>query len=261
MAADACILCGAPPPLTGEHIWPDWYNRQQPKRKYELESIINGERRVYGTQTMNVNPKVLCRENKCNEQWGSDLENRVGPILTPLVYGEPKSITKSPMRLLAAWAFLKVMVSEYAGDWPIHFISLDHGKHLRATLRPPDAARIWIGRYDGSRSNAGWLIIRPGITDVSADPPAAVPWYSATLTVGQAAFHSFYPLDPVATGDIGHLKKPIPLSYVLPWKVGNWRGSLLPLWPTPSKPIAWPPEQSFDDDGLEYLADRWYVEQ
>src|ERR1700686_3554136 len=111
MAAKACILCGAlpPPPLTGEHLWPDWYNRQQPGFRYELESILErGKPVVRPTQSMNLKPRVLCAS--CNTAWGSKLEDRVGPILTPMIRGEAKTLTADEMQLVSAWLTLKVMV-------------------------------------------------------------------------------------------------------------------------------------------------------
>ncbi len=48
----ACILCGVPPPRTGEHLWPDWYDRQQPADyTYELESIIQDGEPQYTPRT------------------------------------------------------------------------------------------------------------------------------------------------------------------------------------------------------------------
>jgi hypothetical protein len=147
MGSKACILCDAhpPPALTGEHIWPDWYNQQQPPDfRYELEAQINnGPVEVRPTKAMNLKPKVLC--DPCNTQWGSRLENRVSPILTPMMRGEPQRLGKDETQLISAWFYLKAMVSEYlipAEMRDQRFHEIAHGQHLRATLRPPEHSHI-----------------------------------------------------------------------------------------------------------------------
>ena len=133
MDAKACILCGAPPPLTGEHIWPDWYNRQQPGFRYELESVLErGEPVVRRTQDMHLKPTVLC--TPCNTDWGKKLEDRVKPILTPMIRGKATTLTADQIGQVCAWFTLKVMVSEYlvpAGVRVRRFFELDQGRHLR----------------------------------------------------------------------------------------------------------------------------------
>lgn len=279
MASEACILCGAlpPPRLTGEHLWPDWYNRQQPNFRYELESVIDGETSVRSTQAMNLKPRTLCKS--CNNDWGSKLEDRVGPILTPMIKGEARQITPAEAHLISAWFFLKVMVSEYllpSGTRPHPFFELKHGEHLKATLGPPEGVIIWIGRYVGTRSNAGWITDRSSARRVSDDPPAGIFWHTVTYSIGQVLLHLFAGSRPIPlpVGDlkegstvegspvsVGDSEEPPRLAYSIPHAPGDWANSLLRIWEPPSGPISWPPQKSFDDNGFVDLADRWNVQQ
>ncbi len=260
MGAKACILCGAipPPPLTGEHIWSDWYNRQQPNFRYELESIIDGKTSFRPTQAMNLKPKVLCKP--CNNVWGAKLEDRLGPILTPMMKGEARQITLSEMQLISAWFFLKAMVSEYlvpARARGRKFHELAQGEHLKATLRPPEGVHIWIGRYVGSRANAGWVTDRSSVREVSDDPPAGIFWRSVVYTIGQVLLHLIAVSRPIPLGDLkeGHI------SYTIPCAPADWDSALTEIWEPPSIPVSWPPQKAFDDDALVYLVERWNPEQ
>jgi len=260
VGAKACILCGAtpPPPLTGEHIWPDWYNRQQPNFRYELESVFNGKTQVRPTQAMNLKPTVLCRP--CNNDWGAQLEDRVAPILTPMMRGKSRELNASDTQLISAWLTLKVMTSEYllpAGERDRRFFELSDGEHLKATLRPPDLTHIWIGRYVGSRVSAGWITDRSSTRQVSDDPPAGIFWHSVVYTIGQVLLHLFASSRPIPLGDVqeGHLRYHIPVA------PADWDTALIEIWPTPSVAVSWPPKKAFDDDAAVYLVERWNVQQ
>lgn len=262
MGSKACILCDAhpPPALTGEHLWPDWYNQQQPDFRYELAARIDKDPvEVRPTKDMNLKPRVLC--DPCNTQWGSRLESRVSPILTPMMRGEPRRLDRDEAQLISAWVYLKAMVSEYlisAARRDRRFHGIEQGKHLRATLRPSDGAHIWIGRYVGSCANAGWITDRAGVRDVSDDPAAVVFWRSVVYTIGQVLFHLFAVSQPIPTGDV----KDGRVQYEILFAPADWDSALVPIWePQSSVPADWPPEKVFDDAALKYLVERGNVQE
>jgi hypothetical protein len=212
---------------------------------------------------MGLKPRVLC--DPCNSNWGSDLEKRVAPILTPMIQGQARQLAASETQLLSAWFFLKVMVSEYlipADSRPGRFFELEHGQHLKATLRPPDGVRIWMGQYVGSRAaNAGWVTDRSSSRQVSDDPPAAIYWHSVTYSIGQVLFHLFATSLPIPLAPVGDLKETPRINYRIDWAPGNWSTGLTRIWPPPSGAVSWPPEKAFDDNGFIYLAERWQTKQ
>ena len=174
-----------------------------------------------------------------------------------MIRGQARRLTISETQLIGAWFFLKAMASEYLTSRDTRFFNLEDGKHLRATLRPPDRTRIWMGRYVGNRENAGWFMDRGGPRQVSDDPPAAVLWHSVTYSIGQVLLHLFGVSAPVPLIPLGNLEKPPTISFRFDWAPGDWRSALFRIWPSPSVPIAWPPEKAFNDDGFVYLAQRW----
>jgi hypothetical protein len=262
MGSKACILCDAhpPPALTGEHIWPDWYNKLQPDFEYELEAKIDkAPVEVRRTKDMNLKPKVLC--DPCNTQWGSSLENRVSPILIPMMRGEAQRLGRDETQLVSAWFYLKAMVSEYlipAGVRDRRFHELEQGRYLRATLHPPDSSHIWIGRYVGSRASAGWVTDRARWRRVSDDPPAGIFWRSVVYTIGQVLLHLFAVSRPIPIGEVkeGHIE------YEIPFAPADWDSALMRIWePQPSVAVDWPPKDAFDDAAAIYLVERGNVQE
>ncbi len=248
-----------PPPLTGEHIWPDWYNRQQPNFWYELESVIAGEVSIRSTNSMNLKPKTLC--HSCNHEWGSDLEKRAAPLLTPMMRGEPRRLGRDTLQLISAWFFLKALVAQYLvpdNERPRRFFGLQHGRYLKATLEPPEGLQVWMGQYVGTRSNAGWITDRSSVRWVSVDPPAGSFWHSTTYSIGQVLLHLAALSVPIPLGDLKHLSPRVDSGQPTP---GDWDASLIQVWPPPGGSVSWPPEKAFDDDGFVYLADRWNVKK
>jgi len=195
---------------------------------------------------------------------GSKLEDRVGPILTPMIRGNDKTLTANDMQLVSAWFILKAMVSEYlvpAGVRVRRFFDLDQGRHLRETLRPPEGTRIWIGRYVGTRSRAGWVTDRSSVREVSVDPRAAVLWHSVTYSIGPVLLHLFAMHRPVALDPIGDLEEIAVIEYSFKWAPADWDSALVPIWEPPRGPVRWPPQKAFDDKGFVYLADRWQPQE
>jgi hypothetical protein len=226
--------------------------------------MVNREVAIRRSQEMDLKPRVLC-EKPCNSEWGSDLEQLVGPILTPMIRGQARTLSGREIQLISAWFFLKVMVSEYllpSGSRPRQFFELEDGEHLRATLRPPEGSRIWMGRYVGTRATAGWITDRSSAREVSVSPRAGAFWHSVTYSIGQVLLHFFAASRPILLDDaIGDLEEHDPVRYVFRWAPGDWGACLVPIWETPGSPIGWPPQKAFDDKGFVYLANRWNAEQ
>ena len=136
----------------------DWYNRQQPNFRYELESIFNGTRPVRPMDDMNLKSRVLC-EKPCNGEWGSDLETRIARILTPMIHGESHQLDDRAIQLVSAWFVLKVMASEYllrANARGYRFFKLEHGEHLKEQCAHPRASQYGsAGMSAAGRTRAG----------------------------------------------------------------------------------------------------------
>lgn len=263
MNAPRCILCGAPPPLSGEHLWPGWYNRQQPVGNwYVLESTIEGDAAEYvRTDELDLKPEVLCPE--CNGEWGSNLEQSVSRILLPMTRGEDRVLDRSQMQVVSAWFYLKAMVSEHLvpQDRRLRrFFQPEEGQHLRLNRAPPDGTAIWIGRYTGTRADAGWVMDRGVARHVSDDPPAGVFLHTVTYSIGQVLLQLFAVTRPIPYPEVTHPEQYGPVRTHFAFAPGDWDRCLTSLWQTSRKRISWPPQRSLDDAGFVYLAERWLTD-
>jgi len=208
---------------------------------------------------MHLKPKVLC--HPCNHDWGGKLEERIEPILTPMIRGHARTLTRDEQHLLSAWFTLKVMVSEYLipkGRRLRRFFEPEQGQHLQATLRPPEGVSVWIGRYVGTRKEAGWIMDRSSAREVSAAPRAGVFWHSVTYSIGQVLLHMFATSRPILLDDSLRDRDDLdPVHYTFPWTPGDWQACLTRIWEPRDGPLSWPPQKAFDDKAFLYLADRW----
>jgi hypothetical protein len=256
MAPKTCILCGAPGPLTKEHIWPDWYSELKPERRYSLESIHGDEPPTYREATsLDLKPRVLCKP--CNNEWGSTLEGKIRPLLEPLSEGRQEIVVTLPAaRRLATWAALKFMVAEHLTKEhrPLFFIDKER-RWLREKERPPKQVTLWLGRYVGRQFDAGWFMDQRSLLPFADDPSAEADLYVQTISVGQAliqmlAFHVF-PTDPKDR------RKQIEVFFPVDRSV-KWSEALVQLWPLPESRFRWPPPRAVDDAGFLKLARRWH---
>jgi hypothetical protein len=256
VAAKACILCGTKGPLTREHIWPQWYSSMHPTREYMLESILGTDRPTYRrAASLDLQPRVLC--GTCNSHWGKDLEEAVRPRLTGMTRGRSEIITLPFARQLAAWATLKIMAAQHlvrSGD-EIAFFGQEEGAALRRRSEPPEGAFIWIGRYVGSRREAGWVLSKQSARRLPEDPTVGAFRHSVMYSIGQVAFQLFgvrlFPLtEEQDSRSIGFYNR-----FSL---MGPWGEALIRIWPLPETRFLWPPSTALDDDGFDAAAARWH---
>jgi hypothetical protein len=262
-APEHCILCPNPPPLTGEHIWPEWYSRLHPERRYELETIFGEDPATYTEKdSLDLKPEVLC--HRCNTRWGSTFENKTKPDIWPMSEGAAHTISLESAQRLARWTCFKAMVAEYLADEERResaFFVQSEREHLRRYAGPPPSvAHVWIGRYVGERHDAGWIMDRRSVVPFQDDPPVAADLYVQTLAIGQLAFQILccHFLTPRAVTEQGGILRIEGYFLRAP---GEWEDALIRIWPLPDRPVEWPPPLAFDDEGFRNLARRWHQAQ
>ncbi len=209
-----------------------------------------------------MKPEVLCAS--CNNEWGSNLEQRVAHILGPMADGEPKRLDRQQQQLVAAWFYLKVMVAEHL--IPLErrsrrFFELEHGQRLKAMRCPPGNTTVWLGDYVGDRSNAGWVIDRGAARQISDDPPAGVLWHSVTYSIGRVLLHAFAMSRAALLSPELNPKEYGPLPVFFPVADADWGSALTQIWEPKHRLVDWPPTKAFDDGGFVYLAERWLQEK
>lgn len=179
------------------------------------------------------------------------------------IQGESARLDRRQQELISAWFYLKAMVSEWlvpADRRQRRFFQAEDGQHLRTTKTPPRGAAIWIGRYGGSRSDAGWVMDRGTARMVSDDPAAGVFWHSVTYSIGQVLLQLFATSAPIPFPEVTDPERygPIPVSF--PVAPGDWGSCLTRIWDPSRATVTWPPANSLNDDGFVRLAERWLLD-
>jgi hypothetical protein len=155
-----CIFCERTE-LSREHVWPTWMHDLVRREGFDRHvrkwlSTSPSSPHIYGEResiersgkVITVRLKVVCKYH-CNSGWMSRLEQRVIPILTPLIKGDFFILTKYHQELIATWIAMKLMVCEFSIPEDRVTSALERSL-LMGRQRPSEATRLWIGFYDGS---------------------------------------------------------------------------------------------------------------
>lgn len=194
---------------------------------------------------------------------GSQLETDVKPILMPMIRGEARGLSQDELKLVSAWFYLKAMVSEWlvpTEKRPGRYFNLAHGKALKANLTPPGRTAIWVGKYVGSRANAGWVMDRGTARQISEEPAAGMFWHSVTYSIGQVLLQLLTDTGPISLSARLEGEPFVPLPEPIHAVAdGDWDSALTRIWKwqPPSVSVIWPPPRAFGDRGFVQLAERW----
>jgi hypothetical protein len=159
---NTCIFCGGTG-MSKEHVWPAWLSRFFPQtakvHKHSVsrqrdgseacnEIITFDEEKIKTGSVTSRRIRHVCEA--CNNGWMSDLQTEAKELLIPMLSGIWIDPTPAQQLVLARWATMFTMVYEYAHP-PTVGISQDLRTQFMQTGRPPQAFRVWIGGYNGSR--------------------------------------------------------------------------------------------------------------
>jgi hypothetical protein len=162
-----CIFCGATN-LTWEHVFPRWSHRfmlpRATGRVSSLRSTEYTDRKVSKVvrvpwQVRDWQIRCVCGGTHltCNGGWMKSIEDAARPIMKPLILGHEVRLNQNAQAILATWAILKLMISEYdeGAKVTVHHM---HRKYIKAHQRPPEKGwGVWIGHYERVRWKPEWI--------------------------------------------------------------------------------------------------------
>jgi hypothetical protein len=180
--------------------------------------------------------RAFCRG--CNGGWMSRVEQRVQPVLEPLLHGRPRTLSSDDQQVLALWATKTVLafqsVEEPVTTWarPEDYVSVYRDQ------QPLSCSQVWIGA--NAHGEPAWY--RAHSMRLPGQPATALDGFGATLTVGHAVFYLL----------IGYAGRAgMRLRY-------DAAAAMREIWPGRQRDIAWPPPlvlREREPQGLaEYLA-------
>jgi len=238
-----CALCGATGvKLTKEHIYGDWMSQVLPAelrlRTYRVRTGDSDWRasiqREKGSQTQ---LRDLC--GTCNNVWGSQLEEDVQPIATPMILGRSTSLTRRQAQRLATWVAKIAVLRPYLDPPEHHVIPAEQRRHVRFMNEPPPHSQIWVGslsrdsdlgRIGRQRTYQLWVpdVVHPDRVGKQANG------HTTTLCFNRVVFMM-----------IGCTEELMPLRLPLT--------DVFKLWPNPSA-IDWSPTITVHDEDVAFFS-------
>lgn len=164
-----CVLCGSGP-VTEDHTYPSWL--AELINEHAPFTVIRTGTPDREAEVVEVSVIRVCEP--CNSVWLSGLENRVKPVLAPLVtakIGTRTILTRDHRLLLATWAFKTALMLDFTFEPP--FIPARWYRDFRRSGLPPAGAVVWMAEY-GHTTHAVYAHRQPIRVDLTADPGPVV---------------------------------------------------------------------------------------
>jgi hypothetical protein len=248
MADPVCVFCGAPGPLTDEHIISQWISNDL-KRRYPVgqwfrsvggPEFLGVPERDYMAKVMDLKAKVVCGGDSttCNNGWMRRLELQVQSVLSPMMRGTSRTLTLSRQSLVASWVSLKAFAGEFAASPNTSYFTTRERHAFRRNLRPPIDTAIWLATYIGPA--VGTYVARPAIWTNQRGAPAE--GYSLLMGLDRLIVILFsHRLRPfMGSGEVVEIEVP-------------FADAIVPIWPLEGHQ-RWPPPAGFDDASIQAWA-------
>jgi hypothetical protein len=261
--ATRCIFCGSPN-LNWEHVFSRWTHKFLPPRtmkKYlvsHVDSHIDRSDRVLIKRPGDIRDwqiNCVC-ELACNNGWMRRIENQARPIMlsliegTSILKGETIRLTPHDQKIIATWAVLKAMVSEFD---PHGWVTTHHTqrKFLKRNLVPPDGWVVWIGPY----LRVKWVPYFMSFPFLYDSPKQEL---RRGANVRATHFNSHITTQVVGKMFIHVIRSPA-RNFVNRWRFTlPHKGSLFRIWPPTGISIVWPGRFMTDRDA-DYTAGAMYA--
>lgn len=233
----------------GEHVWDDWLNRALPETTYHARKQYSLESRViqYDTGSLNEKLPVVCDE--CNSGWMSVLSLKVKERFSrTMLDGEPFSLGPRDAAILAAFALMKAVVTNYVESNYEPFFTRAARERLRSSLALPPMLKAWVAAFKGESR----MSTRSNFNVVSTSEPGplyGMEFGSFTYVVGKLALQLLAP----RWKQIHHRGRPLvslsPNAY--------WEQATVLFWPHAGNSLSWPPPKCFGDDMIQAFIERF----
>ncbi len=250
-----CAFCPSPATKKGEHIFDNWLNKDEDGSRISRDYHMTSEGRStvdalsYRSRSINITRPVVC--GPCNNGWMSDITNFAKDVAEGAIrYAQPTSLSAEGIATLAAYAFLKAAVVDYAITLDGHrpFFQPKSRVMFRDELAIPNGTQIWLAHHGSNRdlqSGHAWsttLQLYSGIVK-------GFDFYLFTYFVGHLVLQLTCP-----RWRKNAARRPKELPVLIEAKV--WRHFTVPIWPDVQQ-AEWPPHHQLDSHTLQKLRDRF----
>jgi hypothetical protein len=222
-----CIFCDRPVGST-EYLWPEWLCRRvtdTPRFRSAQRQELHGDALLIERMREEVDQTVSCLCEQCTHGWMQRLDDDVSGFLTSMVDGNKTRLSQRQQRLLARWAAKIAVVMECVYDDPIPTPRRARDYLRRVGVHP--GTQVLIGRYDGK---ARLLAHERDLFSHTIDDTVHHLTQS-TLVIGKVLIQVF--ADPWRES--------------APQPAEDTMSLLVPLVPSRSRKVDWPPGLTIDD--------------
>ncbi len=255
--------------MSPEDVCPRWLSKQlrrqhKDQKFYQLhaEGSVTGTERLERAQRFEIDAPVVCRP--CNNEWMSQLESLVKPILIPLISSTTsasRNVAALDCVTIATWFTMKAVILDHLHVLTHEnlkpFFSPQQRTALKAHLTPPGRIEVWLGRRDapsvGMFDAAGF-----GTTYYELTTKAFR--YVRCYVVTFAANELVIQLRALRSGKKGTPVPPSVPFYYNPIRA-TWSDFLIELWPNLPDPAHWPPRLQLRGRDFNFLRNRQLGDQ
>lgn len=245
-----CAFCSEDAVETGgEHVWDGWINKALPETRYRARKrySLNSPLIEYDTDSLNEKLPVVCP--KCNNGWMSALSLKVKDRFgRAMLDGEPFSLGMRDAAALAAFTFMKAVVTNYIESNYEPFFTRAARERFRSSLALPPVLKMWFAAFQGdsrmsTRSNFGIVSTsEPG-------PLYGMEFGGYSYAIGQLVVQLLAPRWK-HTSDRGK-----PLLSLTP--NAYWEQSSTLFWPHNGGLLSWPPAKYIGDNMIQEYVQRF----
>ncbi|MEZ5343767.1 MAG: hypothetical protein R2706_20730 [Acidimicrobiales bacterium] len=237
-----CIFCEAAGPLTREHVIPLWLTEiisdQEPETPdwrihYSSGGLVERDRQ-YSVPDPTVIVRAVC--GSCNTGWMSELEQRVQPLIGPMVGGHRTTLDPRQQLEVATWASKTMMALEFHEPGTSVTTPADRTL-MRSELRPPHHHRVRLAYRDAYSESLVAKMLVAGTENAKDSQPDC---FALLLAIGFLVVQVWG----------GHGTS----TEVEPDFVGTERRRTLSVLPPVPRTVSWPPSVSVSDEDLDALA-------
>jgi hypothetical protein len=250
-----CAFCSADAvEKGGEHIWDDWLNKELPDGTYHARKQLSLDLPPieYDTHTLDEKLPTVC--TACNNGWMGELTAKTKLLfMRAILHGEPFTLNLRDAALLAAFAFMKAVVTDHAIDVDGHgpFFSRAARERFKRSLEVPPVVKMWFGTFQGRArmSTKNHLGVFNPVDDIDQPSPLdGHEFCSHTYVVGNLCLQ----LLGVRWKNIRNSGKPL-LSLK---PDAFWEPAATLFWPYPGI-VSWPPPKYLGDNIIQTFIYRF----
>lgn len=253
MSHPICVFCNQANKPGREHILAEWISREFPDGVWTVTNLkaavvtpdkpeLIREFKVH--KSFGIITRRPC--GQCNNGWMSRLEQRVQPLLRPMIHGNSTTLSLDQQRLIMRWLVKTAMAIElsHGKSHETYFTQAERHALMRSAFIPYPALGF-LARYHGAHDVACREVPLPfEVVAPNRDDPVLINGYSVTVVIRQLIIQ-FLTLrwPPGFKPDALHVRS-------------SFDTAVLQVWPVTGD-VTWPPARCLDDTTFDSFVMRW----